>query len=93
MIDPRDLEDIRNTLQTPYEHRTIDSKGVPDREELSKCNTIIEQAFQRFEVIYYFCHIIIVFSHNMQFYPLVALWMNSDNTRHRVNMLSVSLYR
>jgi hypothetical protein len=99
MIDPRDLEDIRNTLQGLSERRTISriAKGVPDRDELSKCNTIVERLFRTFEVVRYPCHIVIVFSRKLQLYMLIALRMNSDNTRHQVNILfeqnSVSLYR
>jgi hypothetical protein len=50
---PRNLEDIRNTLQALSERRMIlkMAKNVHDREELSKCNAILKQMFRTFQVI------------------------------------------
>jgi hypothetical protein len=85
-------------LQALSERRTISriAKNVPDREELAKCNAIIEHMFRTFEVIQGSCPIIITFSHELQLYTLIALRMDSDNARHKVNMLfehnSVSRY-
>jgi hypothetical protein len=83
------LEDIKNTLQTQSERHTISRvvRNVRDGEELLKCNAIIEQRFRTFQVMQSPCAIVIVFSRELQLYTLIALRMDSDNTRHKVDML------
>jgi hypothetical protein len=63
------------------------ANDVRYREALSKCNAIVEQIFRTFQVIQGPCPIIIVFSRESQLYTLIALRMDADKTRHKVDML------
>jgi hypothetical protein len=61
---PRDLEDIRDRLHALCERRANPGWGGEgrDQEELTKCNAIIEQKIQTFQVIPGLFPIVIVFS-------------------------------
>jgi hypothetical protein len=57
-----------------------------DQEELSKCNAIIEQKFQAFQVIPGLFLIVIVFSLKFQLHTLIPLQTDSDITRRGLDM-------
>ena len=46
----RDLEEIRNNLRSLSDSRVISEAGEDDLEEISKCNSIIEQRYRTFQV-------------------------------------------